>query len=252
MPASDAKKVDRLSLAHWQALLESGLSDAAQLGLPDPLLSYLRASLLHGDMAQWQAYGNGWSLKSGEEWHKRAKEFLPAVGDAVLRESQLLDAARLLTHVEAREQGAPLGLQTAHELLVGWTDQYTKFGLISAGRDLLNELSAAMEAWLSAALGRKPWLSPAAAQTLVELSAAHARWLGGNPLTAVCFPFGSVVQLLGKAGANVPAQVTGAFAESLQKLVLVESSERKRRDQWVAKLRELAAKASGAEIQRNA
>ncbi len=249
---SEEKKPDRLSLPHWHALLEASLRDAALFGLPDPVLTYLKACLLHGDVAQWQAYGNGWSLNSGGAWHKRAKEFVPVGGDAKLRDGQMVETARFLAHIEAREPGAPLSLPRARELLSGWADQYSKFGLLSAGRELLNELAGAMQAWLSAALARKPWPSLAALQTLTELSAAHARWLGGNPLTAVCFPFGAAVQLLGKAGAQLPAEVVEAFAQSLDKLVLIESSERRRRDQWVAKLRELAARAAADTSQREA
>lgn len=250
--ASDPKKPDRLSLPHWQAVLEAGVSDAVLMGLPEPVLAYLKACLLHGDAAQWQAYGNGWSLKSGAEWHKRAKEFVPVGGDATLLDSQMLETARLLAHVEAREQSAPLTLPRARELLSGWVDDYSKFGLLSAGSELLNEMAGALEAWLSAVLARKPWPSLAALHQLAEISSSHARWLGKNPLTAMCCPFGSVVQLLGKAGAQLPAEVTGAFADSLEKLVLIESSERRRRDQWVGKLRELAARAAGGTSRQEA
>ncbi len=210
--ASDLRKVDRLSLQHWQAVLEAGVSDAALMGLPEPGLAYLKACLLHGDAAQWQAYGNGWSLRSGDEWHKRAKEFLPVGADATLLDSQVLETARLLARVEAREQGAPLILPSARDLLDSWVDDYSKFGLLSAGNELLNEIAGALGAWLSAVLSRKPWPSLAALQKLAEVSGAHARWLGSNPLTAMCYPFGSVVRLLIKAGGQLPAEVTGAFA----------------------------------------
>jgi hypothetical protein len=245
MPVSDVKRPGRLSLPHWQALLEAGVGDSAQLGLPDSALDYLKACLLHGDSAQWQAYGNGWSLKSGSDWQKRAKEFVPAEGDMTLRDSQVVEAARCLACVEAREQGTPLKLPKARELLSNWAHEYSKFGLLSAGNELLNELVAAQAAWLNAILLRRPWPSLDGLQKLVDVSGAHALWLGRNPLTAVCFPFSGVVQLLGKAGDQLPADVTDAFASSLEQLVLIESSERRRRDQWVAKLRELAARAPG-------
>jgi hypothetical protein len=219
------------------------VDDAAAAGLPEAVQDFLKACLLHGDAAQWQAYGNGWSLKSADEWRKRAKEFVPAAGDATLREAQVIGTARFLTQVEARDQGAPLALPAARDLLESIADDYTKFGRLSAGKELLNELAGALEAWLSAALSRKPWPSRAALQELAEISGAHAHWLGAHPATAMCFPFGNVVQLLGKADAQLAALVTEAFAASLQKLILLESSERRRRDQWVAKLRELAARA---------
>jgi hypothetical protein len=244
--ASEVRKPDRLSLPHWQALLEAGVRDAAERGLPEPALAYLRACLLHADAAQWQAYGNGWSLKSGDEWRQRAKAFVPAVADAALRDGQLVETARALAELEAREEAAPLNLPLARALLGGWADDYSRFGLLCAGRELLNELLGALQSWLSAALARKPWPTQAALHSLVELSRAHACWLRAHPLTAMCFPFGGVVQLLGKAGAQspalLPAAVTAALADALEGLVLVESSERRRRDQWVAKLREPAAK----------
>jgi hypothetical protein len=243
MTESHASKPDRLSWPHWQAVLEAGLGDAARLGLPEPVLAYLKARLLHGDTAQWQAYGNGWSLKSGDEWRQRAKAFVPAGDDATLRDTQIVETARFLVHVEARQQGAALSLPRARERLDGWADGYSKFGLLCAGRELLDELAGALEAWLGAALARKPWPSPAALQSLAEISSAHARWLAKHPLTAMCFPFGGVVQLLGRAAATLPAEVTEALAASLEQLVLVESSERRRRDQWVAKLRQRAARA---------
>jgi hypothetical protein len=231
-------------LPHWQAVLEAGVSDAAQLGLPEPALAYLKACLLHGDAAQWQAYGNGWSLKSADEWHKRAKEFVPGGGDGPMRDAQMLEAARFLVRIEAREPAAPLSLPKARELLGSSADQYSRFGLLSAGNELLNELSGALEAWLGARSSSKPWPSLAALQALAEVSGAHARWLGKHPLTAMSYPFASVVQLLVKAVAQLPAGATVALADSLQELVLAESSERRRRDQWVAKLRELAARAA--------
>ncbi len=221
------------------------MSDAAQLGLPDPSLEYLRGRLLHADAAQWQGYGNGWSLKSGDEWRKRAKSFVPRDGDAALRDSQIVETARFLAHVEAREQGAPPSLPSARELLGSWAGGYSRFGLLSAGSGLLIELAGALEAWLNAALSRKPLPSLAALQTLADVSGAHARWLGSHPLTAMCYPFGSVVQVLGKAGAQLPMEVAQAFADALEKLVLVESSERRRRDQWLTKLREPARAVGG-------
>lgn len=238
-------KPDRLALPHWQALLEAGVSDAAAAGLPEPVQGFLKACLLHGDATQWQAYGNGWSLKSADEWRKRTKEFVPAASDATLRDAQVIGTARFLAQIEAREQRAPLPLPAARDLLEDMANDYTKFGLLSAGKELLNELAGALEAWLGAAVSRKPWPSRAALQELAEISGAHARWLGANPATAMCFPFGSIVQLLGKADAQLPASVTEALAASLEKLVLLESGERRRRDQWVAKLRELAARAPG-------
>jgi len=97
--------------------------------------------------------------------------------------------------------------------------------------------------WLGVALSRKPWPATSALVSLGGIAGAHARWLGKNPLTAVCFPFGALVQLLGKAGPGVPELGAAAadYADALGALVLVESSERRRRDQWVEKLRQFAA-----------
>jgi hypothetical protein len=232
------RKPDRLSLLHWQATLVAGHQDLADLGLPSPVLRYLEACLLHGDASQWQAYGNGWSLNSSDLWRKRAKEFAPTGGDAALRESQAVQAACILVQIETRKQDAPLSLPTAAQLLTSWSDEYSKFGLICAGNGLLQETSSALETWLCTALSSKPWPSVNTLEKLTEMGARHAAWLSGNPLTATCFPFGVLVQLIGKAGAQLPELVRENFASALQSMVFIESSERRRRDQWMAKLRE--------------
>jgi len=106
--------------------------------------------------------------------------------------------------VRALEPGAPLVLPLARMLLVSWAGEYSKFGLLCAGSQLLDALAAGLADWLGVALSRKPWPATSALVSPGGIAGAHARWLGENPLTAVCFPFGALVQLLGKAVPGAP------------------------------------------------
>ncbi|MFN0099533.1 MAG: hypothetical protein ACKVS7_12720 [Gemmatimonadaceae bacterium] len=88
--AVEAPEPDRLSFEHWQTVLHAGAHAVAAMGLPEPVVNYLRASLLHGDAAQWQGFGNGWSLRSGDDWRKRAKEFEPPETMVMLESTERL------------------------------------------------------------------------------------------------------------------------------------------------------------------
>ncbi|KPF60275.1 hypothetical protein D621_02405 [beta proteobacterium AAP51] len=232
---------NRLDWPHWQALLAAGLRDTETHGLPAAVHAYLLARWRLDEPAQWRAFGNGWSQMAGDERGQLAKQHLLAPGEDAAE--PLLRVARLQVLVEAREPGAPLVLPQARALLEGWAGEYSKFGLSSAGGQLLDVLAEGLADWLGAALARKPWPAASSIGALVGVAAAHARWLGQKPLTAVCFPFGPLVQLLQKAAPGAPELGAAAadYAAALGALVLVESSERRRRDQWVEKLRAVAA-----------
>jgi hypothetical protein len=195
-------KIQRIDLASWNALRTLVFKAGLRLGVPRPLLDYLRERILDRPDAGWRPYDNGWRNSEYSDWDKRVTDFVkrvPVAEKASIAVAAIMASARF--EIESQTGASTLNCEIK-EFFASLQGDQSPFGLMSVRNDALGETLHAMALFVNTLLRSRIELSPPLIGDVAKVVIEVAQFRTANRLEPEYFPFSPVLQQLKKQSVS--------------------------------------------------